>query len=246
MLKEEGTPHTPLMPSREEVRPDERAAYDRLIHQQTAYGYTEFVKRFMHPEMLRAFPGTQIQPYFQALLNSPLIAGGMSDLGVVYRTRGEYADGMSHGDREWIDMVMSEELGCNWVLYVHAPDAVANGVRVEAILAILTGAEHELTDEEKRKADFIRAVARGSMTAPLYKSVEAMLGGKRACVEFTAFAGHLLKTLRLNQAFGVEDVSREQLIEFVEAIAAGKVALPDPKARVPVKAENVIVSSTDG
>lgn len=228
--------YRPSMPDRASIRPEERAAYDRLVKQQTAYGYTEFVKRFMHAEMLRAFPGAQIQPYFQALLNSPLIAAGMSDLGVIYRTRGEFVDGMSHADREWVDMVMSEELKCNWVLYVHAPDAVASGVRVAAILALLHGRENELTAEEKLKADFIRAVARGTMTKDLYDAVEAKVGGVRACVELTAFAGHLLKSLRLNQAFGVPDITREQLIEFVQAIADGKVALPEPKARVPIDA----------
>ena len=229
-------PYTPPMPPRDAIRPDERKAYDRLVERQTSYGYTDYVKRFLHTEMLLAFPGDRVQPYFGALLNSPLIAGGMSDLGVVYRTRGEFPDGMRHSDREWIDMVMSEELRCNWVLYVHAPDAVAVGVRPDAILALLRGEEGDLTPDEKAKADFIRAVARGTMTPTLYKSVEAMVGGVRACVEFTAFCGHLLKTLRLNQAFGVPDVSRESLIEFVEAIADGRVQLPDPKARVPVDA----------
>lgn len=227
---------TPPMPPRDSIRPEEVEAYDRLVHRQTAYGYTDFVKRFLHEEMLLAFPGTEVQPYFQALLHSPLIAAGMSDLGVVYRTRGEFADGMSHADREWIDMVMSEELRCNWVLYVHAPDAVAQGIRVEAILALLRGQEEQLTADEKLKADFIRAVARGTMTRELYKATEEKVGGVRACVEFAAFAGHLLKTLRLNQAFGVPDVTREQLIEFVQAIADGKVELPDAKARVPADA----------
>lgn len=227
---------TPEMPPRNAIRPEEEASYDRLVAQQKAYNYPEFVKRFLHEDMLRAFPGDKMQPYFGALLNSPLIAAGMSDLGVIYRTRGEHPDGMSHADREWIDMVMSEELNCNWVLYVHAPDAVAVGVRAEAILHLLLGQEEKLDADEKQKADFIRAVARGTMTPELYKSVEAKLGGVRAGVEFTAFCGHLLKTMRLIQAFGVPDITRAQLIEFVEAIVAGRVKLPDPKARVPVNA----------
>lgn len=221
------------MPPRDAIRPDEREAYDRLVERQTAYAYAEYVKRFMHDDMLRAFPGDAIQPYFAALLNSPLIAGGMSDLGVVYRTRGEHADGMRHADREWVDMVMSEELKCYWVLYVHAPDAVAVGVRVEAILALLRNEEDKLTADEKLKADFIRAVARGTVTEQLYKAAEAKVGGVRACVELTAFCGHLLKSFRINQAFGVPDITRAQLTEFVEAIADGRVELPDAKARVP-------------
>lgn len=229
-------PHTPPMPPRDAIRPEEREAYDRLVERQTAYGYADYVKRFLHEEMLLAFPGGGVQPYFGALLNSPLIAGAMSDLGVIYRTRGEFPDGMRHADREWIDMVMSEELRCNWVLYVHAPDAVAVGVRPEAILALVQGRDEDLTTDERLKADFIRAVARGTMTPTLYKTVETMVGGVRACVEFTAFCGHLLKSFRLNQAFGVPDVTREQLIEFVQAIVDGRVQIPDAKDRVPVDA----------
>src|SRR5271155_1950377 len=163
---------TPKMPARDAIRDEEYPAYDRLVAQQKAYGYSEFVKRFLHPEMLLSFPGDKVQPYFGALLNSPLIAAGMSDLGVVYRTRGEYPDGMSHADREWADLVSCNELGVNWVLYVHAPDAAAVGVRPEAILALVEGREEALSADEHLKAGFIRAVARGTMTQERYRAVE--------------------------------------------------------------------------
>lgn len=226
---------TPQLPRREDVREEERAAYDSVVARQTAYGYRDFVKRFLHEDVRRAFPGDRVQPYFSALLNSPLVAAGMSDLGVVYRTRGEYEDGMSHADREWIDMVICDEVNCNWVLYVHAPDAAAVGVRPEAILAVVQGRDEDLTEDEKVKADFIRAVVRGTMTAELYRAVESQLG-VRAAVEFTAFTGHLLKTMRLMQAWGIPDITKEQLQEFIQAIVDGRVELPDAKARVPDKA----------
>jgi hypothetical protein len=222
---------TPPLPPREAVREEEQAAYDSVVQRQTAYGYTEFVKRFLHEDVLRAFPGDRVQPYFGAMLNSPLVAAGMSDLGAVYRTRGEHADGMSHADREWVDMVICEEVECFWVLYVHAPDAAASGVRPEAILAVVQGRDDQLTEDEQRKADFIRAVVRGTMTRELYQAVEAQLG-VRATVELTAFTGHLLKTMRLMQAWGVPDITRDQLEEFVQAIVDGRVELP-AGARVP-------------
>ena len=222
---------TPEMPPRDAVPADELDAYDSVVARQTAYGYTDFVKTFLHEDVLRSFPGDSIQPYFGAMLNSPLVAAGMSDLGAVYRTRGDQPDGMSHADREWVDMVVCDETECLWVLYVHAPDAVASGMRADAILALIRGREEELTDSEKRKADFIRAVVRGTMTRELYRSVEEEIG-VRAAVELTAFTGHLLKTFRLMQAWGVPDITREQLDEWVQAIADGKVALPQ-SARVP-------------
>ena len=223
---------TPALPAPEDVRDDERAAYDSVVARQRSYGYTEFVKRFLHEDVLRAFPGDRLQPYFCALLNSPLIAAGMSDLGVVYRTRGEFEDGLPHADREWADLVTCKELGNNWVIYVHAPDAGAVGVRPEAILALVQGRDDDLTVDERLKAEFIRAVARGTMTEQLYREVEGKLG-VRGTVELTCFCGHMLKTKRLQQAFGVPDVTQEQLEEFLQAIADGRVELPDSKARVP-------------
>jgi hypothetical protein len=222
---------TPQIPPRETIRDDELEAYDSVVARQAAYDYSEFVKRFHHEDVLRAFPGDRIQPYFGAMLNSPLVAAGMSDLGAVYRTRGEQADGMSHADREWVDMVVCNETECLWVLYVHAPDAVASGTRAQAIQSLITGNEDELEPDEKRKADFIRAVIRGTMTEELYRAVEDEIG-VRATVELTAFTGHLLKTMRLIQAWGIPDITRPQLEEFVDAIVEGRVELPG-KPRLP-------------
>jgi hypothetical protein len=226
---------TPPMPSREQVREDELAAYDRVVAQQKAYNYVPFVATFLHPEVREAFPGDRLQPYFAAMLNSPLISAGMSDLGVVYRTRGEYEDGMSHADREWVDMVLCDELECFWVLYVHAPDAASVGVRPEAILALVEGRHGDLEPLEREKELFIRAVINGTMTAEQYQSLEQKLG-VRATVELTCFTGHLIKTMRLMQAFGIPDTSREHLIEWVQAIVDGRIALPDHHARVPTAA----------
>ena len=216
---------TPPLPDRSAIPEDELVAYDSVVARQEAYDYTDFVKTFLHEDVLRAFPGTRTQPYFAAMLNSPRVAQGMSDLGAVYRTRGDTPAGMTHADREWVDMVVCDETECLWVLYVHAPDAVASGMRPEAVLAIARQTEQDLTASEKRKADFIRAVVRGTMTEELYKSVEDEVG-VRAAVEITAFSGHLLKTMRLMQAWGIEDITREQLIEFCQAIADGEVQLP--------------------
>jgi alkylhydroperoxidase/carboxymuconolactone decarboxylase family protein YurZ len=220
------------LPARDQVRDDELPAYDRVIDQQKAYDYVPFVKTFLHPEVRDSFPGDRLQPYFAAMLNSPLISAGMSNLGVVYRTRGEFADGMQHRDREWVDMVLCDELECLWVLYVHAPDAAAVGVRPEAILAMVEGRFDDLTAEEREKDEFIRSVIRGTMTEERYKSMEKIVG-VRAAVEITCFTGHLIKTIRIMQALGVPDTTREHLVEWLEALVGGKIALPDPKARVP-------------
>jgi hypothetical protein len=156
----------------------------------------------------------------------------MSNLGVVYRSRGAFPDGMKNADREWVDMVVCDEVKCWWVLYVHAPDAIAVGVRPEAILALVEGRYEDLTPDEREKERFIRAVINGTMTGEQYKSLEAKLG-VRATVEFTCFIGHLLKSFRINQALGVPDTTRDRLLEWLRALAEGKVELPPSDARTP-------------
>jgi len=173
-----------------------------------------------------------VQPYFGALLGSPLIADLISELGVVMRTRGEHADSHSQADREWVDMVLCQELGCNWVIYVHSPDALAVGVRAEAIQALRAGRDDLLTADERAKAEYIRAVIAGTVTERQYAWLEASVG-PRGAVELTAFVGFLIMTIRLNQAFGVQDIGDEALDEWIQALADGKVALPDPRSRVP-------------
>lgn len=76
--------HILVQPRPDDVRADERAAYDRVVARQIAYGYTTetlgYVKRA---------PGAEAGPYFGALLRSPIIADHISELGAFYRTRGE-------------------------------------------------------------------------------------------------------------------------------------------------------------
>jgi len=226
--------YPPAPPDRSDLRDDELDAYDRVVARQAAYDYAPFVKRFLHDSVLAAFPGDRLQPYFAALLNSPLIADGISELGVVHRTRGNYADSYEQADREWIDMVLCDEVRCNWVLYVHAPDAVASGVRPEAIDAVVDGREWELTAEEKEKADYIRSFIRGTVAPAQYANLEAKLG-VRGMVEWTAFCGHLLMTMRLIQALGLPDIPHADLEELVDALVEGRVELP-AGPRVPTAA----------
>ena len=78
----------------------------------------------------------------------------------------------------------------------------------------------------------IVSVINGTMTRNQYKSLEEKLG-VRATVELTCFTGHLIKTMRLMQAFGVPATTRAHLTEWVKALAAGEVDLPPSEARTP-------------
>jgi hypothetical protein len=210
---------TPAQPDREAVRPEERAAYDRVVARQTAYRYGTTA-------------GDRAQSYFGALLNSPLIADHMSELGVVYRTRGESEDSYAHADREWVDMVLAHELGWNMVLYLHMPDAVAVGVRPEAIAALREGRNDDLTDDERELASYIRHFVHGTVAPDAYRRLEARIG-VRGAVELTAFVGHLLMTIRVMQAIGIPANTDAEVDELLQGILDGTVEIPDPRARVP-------------
>src|SRR5262249_44925831 len=104
---------TPPQPRRSAVRPEEFAAYDRVVARQKSYDYRAFLE-LVPEEHRQAFaeaagvtdtggdcaPEDRVQPYMGAMLNSPLFMNLISELGVVARTRGEHPDSYSHANRE--------------------------------------------------------------------------------------------------------------------------------------------------
>lgn len=237
--------HTPPQPSRDEFEGDELAAYERVVARQMAYDYDAFTRRV--PEEHRAVvaaaitnaPGDDVddddrlQPYMGSMLNSPLLMDHLSELGVVHRTRGETGTSYAHADREWIDMVLGQELGCWGVFYVHAWDAVAVGVRTEALRALREGRDEDLTTEELVKAKYIRQVVQGTVTPQSYRKIEELFG-TRGAVEYTAFVGHLLMTIRLIQAFGAQEGFTPKMVDdLIGRFEQGTVELPQPKDRIP-------------
>jgi hypothetical protein len=222
--------YTPPIPDPAAVRPEEREAYDRVVARQNSYRYDEFAK--LLGSSTPSLPGTEIQPYFAALLNSPLIADHISELGVVYRTRGEQPGSYSHADREWVDMVLAVELGMLFILFAHVLDAVAQGVRPQAVQALLDGRDDRLTADELVLTQYIRQVVRGTVTPESWAAIVERFG-VRGAVEFTGFVAHLQMTIRLQQAFGIQDVSRVQLDELMARVLDGTAELPDPKAHIP-------------
>jgi hypothetical protein len=129
-------------------------------------------------------------------------------------------------------MVLAVELDMLFICFAHVLDAVAQGVRPEAVRALLDGRDDRLSPDELVLAQYIRQVVRGTVTPESWAAVVERFG-VRGAVEFTGFVTHLQMTIRLQQAFGIEDVSREQLDELVQRIVDGKAELPDPKAHIP-------------
>jgi AhpD family alkylhydroperoxidase len=202
------------MPRRDEVAAEERADYDAVVERQSALAYP-------------GRPAGSAGPYFDVLLHTPPLAKAISDGGRLFRT----ARGYSPADREWIDMVVSQELGCNRVLGSHMPDAVAVGVRPEAIKALRAGRDEDLTEDERELAVTIREIVHGRLRSESFARLQRGFGD-RGAVEFTLFVAWLMMTDRLMQAFHVPALSDEQLDAMLQGFLDGTAEVPDPEARI--------------
>lgn len=213
-------------PDRSKVRPEELKAYDRVVGRQEFYGYSKGTPGYpFRPK------GEEAGPYFGVLLNAPLVADQLSELGVYYRTRGEFADSYQHKDREWVDIVLGEHFGFN--MWGHILDGIAVGVRHEAVLAVLEHRDGDLNDEERMLAQYVRRLADGALEASDWASLEKHFG-TRGAVEYTAWIAHLITTIRLIQAFlANHSDSNEELAARLRAFIANGDPLPDAKARIP-------------
>jgi hypothetical protein len=200
----------PFQPRREDVRTEELAAYDRVVMRQVSYGYDRPA-------------GEEAGPYYGAMLQAPVVADHVSELGAYFRMRGEVPGSFSHAQREWADMVVGKELFPT-ILWGHMLDAVASGVRPEAIKALVDERDEDLEPEELQLAEHIRQVIHGRVTAESYDAVEWLLG-VRGAVEYTAWAAYLLLTVRLLGAYSpggwseIEGLVDERLASILDGTA---------------------------
>ena len=173
---------------------------------------------------------TNSDRYFGALLNSPPLARTQAELGRFMRMggdRGTYSD----ADRELVDMVLGVEFAYNAILLLHLPDAIAVGVRLEAIEAIWWGHDGVLTADEEFLVGYIRAVARATVDDESFAALVDRSGVATA-VEYTAFITFLISTFRLWQALGVPDVGNEEVEVMLAEYRGGTGPVVDPKARI--------------
>jgi hypothetical protein len=203
------------LPERTAVEAAELADYDRVVERQAN---------------LWAGAHTSSNEYFGALLNSPPLAAALVDLGRAAREgekRGYYSD----AERELVDMVYSVDFGYNAILYLHIPDAIACGVRLEAIDALRSGREDLLSDDERQITEYCRAVVNGTVDDERFAALTDRLG-ERGALEFTVFCGFLLCTFRLWMALGVTDPTQAEVDALLQAYRDGTAAVVDPAARI--------------
>jgi hypothetical protein len=168
--------------------------------------------------------------YFGALLNSPPLAAALTRLGTEVRRgglRGTYTD----ADRELMDIALAVGLGSNAILPVHIPDALAVGVRPDAVESLLTRSDEDRTDDERQLVHYARGVVDGGVSDESYGALRERLG-ERGAVEFTVLVGFLLMTIRLWQAFGLPEPSDDEMLALLHDLRQGTTTLPDAGARI--------------
>jgi 4-carboxymuconolactone decarboxylase len=204
----------PQPPGRADVPAEEHEDYDRVVER------TDRVHG----------AGGIAATYFGALLRSPPLAATLVRLGTLVRQgglRGSYTD----AERELVDIVLGVDLRSNAILAVHVPDAIAVGVRPEAIEALLDGRDGDLTADERQLVDYARAVDAGTVDDATYEAIRRRFG-ERGAVELTVLIGFLVMTIRLWNALGVPEPDDGEIRDLLAGIRAGAIAPPDPAARI--------------
>lgn len=164
--------------------------------------------------------------YTRWALHSPVLASLFSEFGRTMRLVGDGQGSFSHMEREFVDQVLSWDLGCDLFQEMHLQDAVAVGVRIEAIEAIRAGRDEDLTDEERLLTDFVRGVAHGRMTDALWQRMEGRLG-VRGTIEYAMFCAFLVSLIRIYQAFDMPGFGDAEVRDMIARMKDGSLATAD-------------------
>jgi hypothetical protein len=175
--------------------------------------------------------GDDVGEYFGALLQSPRMCGIAARMGTFVRTAGEREGTYTHAQREFVDQVLSNDWKTNVVMGLHVPDAVAAGVRLEAIEALRFGREEELDEGEQLLARFIRQAVSGTVDDETFASMRELMGD-RGVVEYAGFVLWLQWIIRMMQLLGVDDPADEQIDALITGMRDGSVAVPDFRQRL--------------
>jgi hypothetical protein len=213
-------PWPPNAPPRGDFSGDEGAAYDRAL------------------ERYRATPhwstnDDTIPGYYGSLMVSPIVGGFYNVGGVMFR-RSELRDGIPHKWREFTDLVVSESIEPRWnfAFLGHVGDAVAHGVRPQAIAAVREHRWDDLFPEERQVADYAREVLTGTVSDESFDGV-CQFFGERGAVEFTAFVCWLMMTRRIMGALGFVDPEDDELDARIKGFVDGTAEIPNPTANIP-------------
>jgi hypothetical protein len=199
-------------PDRDGIREDEFQYWDGVVEREGNRG--------------QLGPDGKLGGYYGALLNAPGLCFHINAMGRIVRNVGSHPGSYSHADREWVDQVLSIDWKSNTVLASHIPDALAVGVRLDAIIALREGREDELTADERLITEYIRSVRDGTVTGDLHERMVARLG-VRGTTEYAAFIMFLVLTIRLIEATtGATGLSDEEITQLLQGYKDGTTPIP--------------------
>jgi hypothetical protein len=171
-------------------------------------------------------------PMFGPMAASPLACALANAFGVFVRDAGERENTYSHAQRELVDQVLAHDFKMNNVLPLHIPDALATGVRMDAIKALRYEQEHLLNDEETLLVSYIRQVVERRVKDATWEQVEELMG-TRGVVEYTVFILWLQWLHGWISAIGMKPATDEQVDKLIADLETGAAPIPDFYDRIP-------------
>jgi hypothetical protein len=164
--------------------------------------------------------------WIASLMQWPAYARHRAELSTLVRTAGLRKESYSHADREFVDVVLAPYLKTNVVMRSHIPDALAVGVRLEAIQALFDNRDEDLNDDERFLAVFVRQVVDGDLSDENWDRMEKRLGA-RGAAEYVIFITVLLETMRQMQAFKQPEMSNDEVQRMLADFREGRRKPPE-------------------
>jgi alkylhydroperoxidase family enzyme len=159
--------------------------------------------------------------YFGVLLHWPRYAENRRELSTIVRSASDLPGSYSYQDRQFISIVLHRHMKTNVVMSGHLEAAIESGVRVEAIDAIRSGSDAQLTDDERALATYIRQVVDGTVDEATSDKVEARLG-RRGLVHYTVCITVVAMAIRQQQAFGLGGWSDSEIETILSEYRSGR------------------------
>lgn len=159
----------------------------------------------------------EIAPLLHAWLQSPKVGFFWARLGDFFMT-GEARGSYSNHEREMVDQVLAHELDTQ-IAFGHMSDAVGVGISPADISAILAGSYQDLSSEDRLMAEYIAAVANGSVDELQFGDLAARRGQTTA-IEYTLLICYKIALMRSLQALYAAQGITEQMKESADLLAA--------------------------
>jgi hypothetical protein len=210
---------SPELGDRSKVPAAELAAYDRALALVEKYSQDNAVAR------ARPLVGGEpyAHPYRVAWTNAPALCSAFLDAAYVTSRRAGKPGWYAPADHEMVDLVLGFDSGY-WVFHAgHTANAIASGVRIEAMRALRNGTEEQLTQQEALQVAFIRAVRDGEMTDELWGRMLERVGTLEGTIAFAYQVAMLSSIQQMMSVFGVPAMRPQDWDRLIDGYERGSV-----------------------